>query len=116
VNVQSGVIPSTVHINFEWHLRDDTSPIQYILSDSSGKKWNNKSKEGRSVPIESLSFHYELLNQSEDPDTGERLVGSPIALKYGKELKEGLSNLQKEVRNLGWLIAIAVAIAAWILH
>jgi hypothetical protein len=98
-HVQGGLVPSTVQIHLEFNK---SSPIQFDWEpDGSGLKWDNKSTDNRRVPIESVSFHYELLKATETGEGSAQL----------SELKDGLAKAQREVRTLSWIVVGATLFA-----
>jgi hypothetical protein len=120
-SIQSGILPTTVHIELPFSLRDDAGPIKFGWEpDGSGQEWRNKADENKAVEIESIGFRYEILKEARDSNTGELLEPenvSPveIANTFRNELKDQLTAVQTQIKHLGWIILAAAILIVFYL-
>ena len=111
-NIRSNLLPSLIRV--ELPHPQNTSPIQYSAPDGSEKKWSNLEKDNRRVRIKNISFHYHLLKPTIDLATGQAVATeTPSISELANTIKDAIASLQRETKQLSWVVVAAGMVVAF---
>jgi len=122
-NARSGLLPSSISIDLAHNIFDRSSPVEYGWEpDGSGKKWNNRASENRSIKIEGATFTFELLRHLGDRSPEEIAQSEPLSPAESMQAHTAIVNatllsILSGIRNLGIAVAViggAILLVLWL--